>query len=256
MPKDTERKEGEIAFMSFKILTEFGLVSMIVRLTLAAAAGGIIGYGRSKRKQNAGLRTYMLTSIGAALTIMISLYEYQMLLGQWADVVEIVGMKFDGSRIAAAVISGIGFLAAGTILSADHQQTTGLTTAAGLFASVCMGICAGAGFYECVIISLIMLVLVLDVMAPLEIRYKRRIRNITIYVEFEDIDDIGLITDIIKKRNATVYDIEVERTVKEGDKLPSALFTLRLGKEHPSHSGMLSSIAELDCVNAILEIFA
>ena len=237
-------------------LREFNIISVIFRLVLAMAAGGVIGYGRSKRKQNAGLRTYMLTSIGAALTIMISIYEWQMLNGRWAYITEIVGLKFDAARIAANVISGIGFLAAGTILAADHQQTTGLTTAAGLFASVCMGICAGGGFYECVILAMIMLVLVLDVMAPWEIRYKRKIRNITLYVEFDDIDDISTITDVINNRGATVYDIEVERTIKRGSKLPSAIFTLRLGKEHPSHSGMLSSIAELDCVDAILELIS
>ena len=215
-------------------LREFNIISVIFRLVLAMAAGGVIGYGRSKRKQNAGLRTYMLTSIGAALTIMISIYEWQMLNGRWAYITEIVGLKFDAARIAANVISGIGFLAAGTILAADHQQTTGLTTAAGLFASVCMGICAGGGFYECVILAMIMLVLVLDVMAPWEIRYK----------------------SVINNRGATVYDIEVERTIKRGSKLPSAIFTLRLGKDHPSHSGMLSSIAELDCVDAILELIS
>jgi len=101
-----------------------------------------------------------------------------------------------------------------------------------------------------------MLVLVLDVMAPWEIRYKRQIRNITLYVEFDDIDDISTITDVINNRGATVYDIEVERTIKRGSKLPSAIFTLRLGKDHPSHSGMLSSIAELDCVDAILELIS
>lgn len=242
--------------MSLKILNEFNLLSVSLRLLLAVAAGSVLGYGRSKKKQNAGLRTYTLTSIGAALTIMISIYEWEMLNGPWAQTAEIVGMKFDASRIAANVISGIGFLAAGTILAADHQQTTGLTTAAGLFASVCMGVCAGCGFYDCVIIALIMLILVLDVMAPWEIRYKRKIRSITIYVEFNDIDDIGQITDVIQSRDATVHDIEVERMKKKGDKLPAAMFTMKLGREYPSHSGMLSSIAELDCVNSILEIFA
>ena len=61
-------------------LREFNIISVSLRLLLAMAAGGVVGYGRSKRKQNAGLRTYMLTSIGAALTIMISIYEWQMRL--------------------------------------------------------------------------------------------------------------------------------------------------------------------------------
>ena len=242
--------------MAFTYLHEFNIVSVTVRLLLAMACGGVLGYGRSKKHQNAGLRTYMLTCIGAALTIMISIYLWEMICGPWADIVEKVGMKYDASRIGANVIGGIGFLAAGTILASEHQQTTGLTTAAGLFASVCMGLCAGGGFYSCVIIALILLVLVLDVMSYWEIYFKRKIRNITIYVEFENIDDIGQITETIEKYDAKIYDIDVERSVKNGNQLPSAMFLLRLGKEHPSHSGMLSSIAELSCVNAILEIFA
>ena len=129
---------------AFTFLHEFNLVSILVRLLLAMACGGVIGYGRSRKKQNAGLRTYMLTAIGACMSVLLTLYEYEMMTGQWAPIVAEVGMKFDASRYSAQVISGIGFLAAGTILSSGHQQVTGLTTAAGLFTSVCMGMAAGA----------------------------------------------------------------------------------------------------------------
>ena len=136
----------------FAYLKEFNFLSVLVRLILAIACGAVVGIGRSKKKQNAGLRTYVLTAIGAAMSMLLACYEYEMMTGQWAPFVEIVGMKFDASRYSAQVVSGIGFLAAGTILSSGHQQVTGLTTAAGLFCSACMGFACGAGMYDCVLL--------------------------------------------------------------------------------------------------------
>lgn len=237
-------------------LREFHFGSMVFRLFLAMIAGSVIGIGRARKRRNAGFRTYMLTCIGAALAMMISHYEYAMMVGPWADIVAEVGLKFDASRFAASVISGIGFLAAGTILSADHQQVSGLTTAAGLFASVCMGLACGAGFYEIVIPSILILILVLDVMYPLEVRYKRRVRNINLFVEFENIKDLNVITEAIKEKKAQVYEIDVERMVRENKKYPSAIMILRLPRENPSHSEMLSSIAKLDCVRSVQELIS
>ena len=237
-------------------LSHFNLVTIFVRLALAMACGGVVGLGRSRRNQNAGLRTYMLTAVGASLTILLTCYEYEMMTGQWADIVAVVGMKFDASRYAAQVVSGIGFLAAGTILSSGHQQIAGLTTAAGLFTSVCMGLAAGAGMYSCVIIVLAILLIALEVMHPLEIAFKRRLRNMTVYVEFASIDNLKDIKNTIKKERATIYDIDVERTKREGSKYPAAVIVLQMARDNASHSGMLSSIAELPSVHTIQELLA
>ncbi len=238
-------------------LREFSFMSVLFRLLLATASSGLIGYGRTKRSKTAGFRTYMLTGIGASMSIMIALYEYEMMTnGAWADTVAEVGLKFDASRFSAAVIGGIGFLAAGSIISTSHHQVKGLTTATGLFASVCMGIACGAGFYECVILSCILIVITLNIMQPLELRYKRRHRNITLFVEFNDINDMEEITGLIRNKNAEIQEIEIERTAAEGDEYPSAIFNLRLCRENPSHSDMMSSIAELECVYGIEELIS
>ena len=139
-------------------LREFNAVSVAVRLLLAVLAGGAVGYGRARKQRNAGLRTYMLVSIGAALTLMISVYEHEMLSGQWAWLYQVADVKFDGTRYAAQVISGIGFLAAGTIIGTEHQQVSGLTSAIGLICAGALGIVAGAGFYECVLIGLALII--------------------------------------------------------------------------------------------------
>ena len=238
------------------MLKEFTFVSVVFRLFLAGIGGGIIGYGRTKKEKTAGLRTHMLTGIGAALSALLAMYEYEMMLGMWAPQVAAVGLKFDGSRFSASVISGIGFLASGSIIASSHQQVKGLTTATGLFASVCMGIAAGAGFYECVFAALFLILLVLEVMTPLERRYKRRTRNITLFVEFSSAEDLETISGVIRRKNAEIQDIDVERLYPDKDLNPAAVFSLRLSREASSHSEMLSSIAELSCVNNIEELIA
>ena len=229
-------------------------LSVILRLTAAVCAGGLLGYSRTKKSHTAGLRTYSLTALGAAMSVLIAIYEYEMMKGAWAPAVAEVGMKFDASRFASSVIGGIGFLAAGSIVALPHQQVEGLTTATGLFASVCMGIAAGAGFFSCVIVSMILIFLALEVMQPLERRFQRRIRNITFSVEFDSIESIAEITEAVKQRAAEVQEIEIEREKQEGELHPSAIFSLRMSKDNFSHSGMLSAIAELPCVYSIEEL--
>ena len=238
-------------------LSQFNFASVTLRLLLAVIAGGVIGYGRSQKRRAAGMRTYTLICIGAALSILISLYEYEMLQGPWHETVLRVGEKFDVSRLAAQTLSGIGFLGAGIIFKVAHQQVSGLTTATGLFATVALGIAAGAGFFECVIIAVILIHLVLNVMSPLEVRFKRLTRNITLYVEFQDVDNIADITREIEAQDAQVFDIDVERTEtdREGNP-PSAVFIIKLSRANHSHSGMLSSVAEMPCVRSVEELIS
>lgn len=234
----------------------FNFISVFFRLVLATLSAGFIGYGRTKRQKTAGFRTFMLTGLGACLSVLIAMYQYEMMKGAWAPVVSEVGMKFDASRYAAAVIGGIGFLASGSIIGASHQQVSGLTTATGLFASVCMGIAAGVGFYEVVILAMILIFIALNLMQPLEGRYKRLARNMTVYAEFESMDDVDDITSVIKAKNANIYEIDFERTVRTDDQYPSAIFSIKLSRENTSHSDMLSSIAELPFVISIEELIS
>ena len=236
----------------FDPLRQFSFGSLVLRLLLALVSGGVIGYGRSRKNCAAGLRTYMLISLGAALAITVTLYEYQMLHSVWADTVAAVGDKFDATRLASQAVTGIGFLGAGTILKVAHQQVKGLTTATGLFATVCMSLAAGAGFYECVITVLLLIVLVLNTMAPLEILFKRRLRNITLNVQMESVEDISTISEAIEAQNAVIYEIDVEKVKSPA----SAIFILQMSRSNSSHSGMLSSVAELGCVRSVQELIS
>lgn len=241
---------------SMALLDEFNFVSLCIRLLLAMAAGGIVGYGRTKKKRSAGLRTYMLVSIGSAMSILIAKYDYAMFNGHWASIVAEVGMKFDASRMASGAVSGVGFLAAGAILKGHHQQVSGLTTAIGLFASMCMGLAAGAGFYEAVILSMVIVIFTMEMLGPVEILFKRKTRNQVLYIQFYHMEDINEITRVINEKDAKIYDINVETTKRKGDQYPSAVFSMQLGKGKASHSEMLATIAEMPCVFSVEELIA
>ena len=140
-------------------LRELNMVSVLVRLLLAMLMGGLVGVERGRKRRAAGFRTYMLVCIGAALTMLLGQYQSHMLATQWADTAKQVGMNADMTRFGAQVINGIGFLGAGTIVLTGRREVKGLTTAAALWACACMGLAIGAGFYECVLLGLILIFL-------------------------------------------------------------------------------------------------
>lgn len=119
----------------------------ILRITLATILGAIIGYERHSRSKEAGVRTHAIVALGSAMLMLLSKYGF-------SDVAH-----FDGARIAAQVVSGIGFLGAG-IIFVRHDTIQGLTTAAGIWTTSGIGLCIGAGFYEIGIVASIIIIIV------------------------------------------------------------------------------------------------
>ncbi|TAA21287.1 MULTISPECIES: MgtC/SapB family protein [Pseudoxanthomonas] len=141
-----------------------------LRLLLAALLGGIIGADRGRLEWAAGLRTHMLVCVGAALAIIVSAFGFSEALTQ-------PHVVLDPSRIAAQVISGVGFLGAGTILFLQREQVIrGLTTAAGLWAVASIGLAVGSGLYAAAVLATALLWIILALLKPLERRYLRRRR--------------------------------------------------------------------------------
>ena len=118
-------------------LRRFNMVSVICRLLLALLCGTAIGFERSYKNRPAGFRTHILVCIAAATASMLGLYLYLNL-----------NLPTDMSRIGAGVVSGLGFIGAGTIIVTRNRTIKGLTTAAGLWTSGVIGLSIGAGFYE------------------------------------------------------------------------------------------------------------
>lgn len=139
-----------------------------LRLLLAAAMGGVIGFDRERHTWAAGLRTHMLVCLGAALTMIVSAFAFGDVLGRPNTVL-------DPSRIAAQVISGIGFLGAGTIMFMHRENVIrGLTTAAGLWTVAAIGLAVGGGMYLAAGIATAVAWVILAVLKPLERRFAVR----------------------------------------------------------------------------------
>ena len=234
-------------------LREFHIYSVALRLLLAMFCGGFIGFERARKRRAAGFRTYLLVCLGAALTMLLGQYEYQLLSGPWAEIAAGVGTRVDVARFGAQVINGIGFLGAGTIIVTGRQEVKGLTTAAGLWASACMGLAIGAGFYECVVLGLALIFLSIRVLPVIESAIVENARNMNIYVEFRSLDDVGAIINRIKLLGIQIFEVDIDRGSENRFRHPSAVFTIRLQKQQP-HTMVLTAISELETVFAIEEI--
>ena len=226
-------------------LRQLNFASLLFRLALAMFFGGMIGMERERKRRPAGFLTYMLAGI-------VSQYNFIMLSTTFLETAKEVGRTTDVSRIGAKVIGGIGFLGAGTVIVTGRQEVKGLTTAAGLWASACMGLAIGAGFYECVVLAFLLIFLCIRLLPPLENLMVERARNMNLYVEFSSLDDVGAIIGRIKSQGAQIYEVDIERGTEESHLRPSAVFTIRL--DHAvHHAQVMAAISELENVTTIDE---
>ena len=177
----------------------FGALSF--RMTLAILFAGILGIEREQKRHPAGFRTYILVCVGATTAMLIGQYEAFMMAGMWKTATEFVGVRLDASRIGAQVINGIGFLGAGTIIVTETNESQGMTTAAGLWATACLGLTIGAGFYECTLIGFILIIACLKLLEPIKKLVVDKGRNVGIYCELAHIYDVGEVIDFMKKRD-------------------------------------------------------
>lgn len=171
-------------------------LAVVLRLVLACVFGGVLGIERTLKGRAAGFRTYMLVCMGATVVMMT---------GQF--VMQNIGDS-DPTRLGAQVISGIGFLGAGTIMVTGQHKIKGLTTAAGLWSAACMGIALGAGFYLGAIVMCVMVLIVMSLFDRVQTRYISRSKSIRLYVVFENFQNLVAFLDFLKEQNILVSDFE------------------------------------------------
>jgi putative Mg2+ transporter-C (MgtC) family protein len=141
-------------------------LDMVGRLLAAALLGSVIGFERERLVWAAGMRTHMLVCVGSCLLMIVSAFGFSDILGR-------PNVTLDPSRVAAQVVSGIGFLGAGTILLRG-EVVKGLTTAASLWAVAAIGLAAGGGLYVPAIATTVIVLAILAGMKPIEERYRAR----------------------------------------------------------------------------------
>lgn len=146
-------------------------MEFIFRVFVAALLGGMIGFEREYRAKEAGLRTHFLVAMGSALFMIVSQYGFDAVLG--------TSITLDPSRVAAQVVSGIGFIGAGTIIFQKHV-IKGLTTAAGLWVTSAIGLACGSGLYLLSVASTLLVLLCLETIFFILMRIGSRTISVTI----------------------------------------------------------------------------
>ena len=178
-------------------LRDVNLLSITIRLALAIVIAGTIGLERGKQGRAAGMRTHILVCLGATLASMLGFY-----------VTKVLSIGSDPLRVAAQVISGIGFLGVGTILIKGRFQITGLTTSAGLWAVGAIGLALGAGFYEGAIITFALAMITITLIGKLEGKLNKKYSRFGIYIEIDSDKNVRKVIDFLTS-HLTVSDIQV-----------------------------------------------
>lgn len=224
-------------------LREINTVSIVVRLTLATICAGILGAERGRKKRPAGFRTHILVCIGATMIMITSQYMN--------DVLHLEG---DASRMGAQVISGIGFLGAGTIIVVGRNQVKGLTTAAGLWACACMGLAIGIGFYEGAIISCIFLFGVVTGLHKLDLYSRTHSRVLDVYAELRDIAGVTNFINTVKADGTKISNIEVKKSNELDRHVIGLTMTLTLAEkcDHGEYLLKLHSIENICSVEEVM----
>ena len=172
--------------------------AVILRIIVSFFLGGLLGLERGRKQRPAGLRTYMLVCVGACLIMLTNEY-----------IVQVCGTG-DPARMGSQVVSGIGFLGAGTIMVTRHNQIKGLTTAAGLWAAAAVGLATGIGFHEAAITGALVIFLTLSVLSSLDGRMHRRTDHFEAYVELPDTTSLGMFMDALQPRGIIVEDVQLD----------------------------------------------
>ena len=179
---------------AIEYLKEFNSVTVLLRLFFAVILGGLVGLERSKSGRAAGLRTHILVCLGAAIASMTGLY------------INATYNTGDVARIAAQVISGIGFLGAGTILVKNKSTVTGLTTAACVWAVGAIGVAIGYGFYEAAIFGALLIFFITKTLNAVD----RKVRpNSKVYEIHIEILDATKVHETVKKIKELDVDVDV-----------------------------------------------
>ena len=172
----------------FDFLTEFNAVTVVIRVVLAALAGALVGLEREFHGRAAGMRTHMMVALGAALAAMIGLFT-----------VKELGFSSDPMRVGAQVISGVGFLGAGTILlRGGGSRITGLTTAAGLWTAASIGLAVGIGFYVGAFMTVFAAMLTFTLITSLEHFLNRKRQRMAIYLELDNVDAVAPMLEMLR----------------------------------------------------------
>jgi putative Mg2+ transporter-C (MgtC) family protein len=208
-------------------IREITLASITIRILASVLLGGIIGMERGMKNRPAGMRTYMLVSLGSCVVMLTNQYIYQ------------VFNTGDPARMSAQVISGIGFLGAGTIIVTGRNQIKGLTTAAGL--------------YEVAILSGVFVFLILTILHKFDDYVRRSSNVVELYVEMKANVPLGRFLRAVRAKSLDATNVQVQEHQSASDEFTSFVVSLK-GQRHTHHDDIVRIVEKIDVVTYVEEL--
>lgn len=214
---------------------------MLIKLLLSCVLGGLIGLERESVNRPAGFRTHMLVCVGATLVMMIN----AIMITAYGDAVNL-----DPGRFGAAVISGIGFLGAGTIIK-EGNSVKGLTTAASLWTVACIGIAIGAGYFAMSAITTLTVLIILEVFARMEKSILRKRRQLILRIVSENTPgQIGKIGDVTGFHKCLIQDIDLDH---QSDRTAVITIALKFPKGFDL-AGLIDDLSSLGGMHSVEQV--
>lgn len=219
--------------------TELNIGTILIRLVLAVLCAGVIGVERAKKRHAAGFRTYILVCLGAAIAMLTNQFIF-----------ETYGTG-DASRFGAQVISGIGFLGAGTILVTSRSQIKGLTTAAGLWASACIGLTIGVGFYTLALIGTLIIIVCLSLFPYIEKWLTKRANMIELHIELDERASLKELVNFVRKQGMRIILVENNTAYARSG---LSVYTISLDTSKLDNDNVIDILRSLEYVNYVEKI--
>lgn len=223
-------------------LQSYDEIAVAIRLVIATLFGSLIGWERITKRHNAGIKTFALVSLGSAVATVLNVYLASM-----------DGLSADVSRIPAGVVSGIGFLGAGTILLTGRNQVRGLTTAASLWVTATMGMVIGGGFLTTGTVCFILIMIANRFLLRISQRVEEHNRYLSVYIEVEKVKGVTRLRKFISESGYTLLSMTKtkEKTLQDSDVAIVIDFDLNGALEHQR---VLDILSNLDYINYVEEI--
>ncbi len=218
---------------SFSSLTWYAI---IIRILCAVCLGSIIGAERATKSHAAGLRTYILVSLGACVAMLVN----EFLMG-----------NADEARIGAGVITGIGFIGAGSIITTSRNQVRGLTTAAALWACACTGLAFGSGFYTLGLIATLLIIVVVMLMPKIEAKLQKNARMFEIHVELHSRPDLKKLLEFIRSNNISIKSISYDPAYANSGLSVYTLSLYSCGENYIRRDEVVELVMKQDYVNFV-----
>ena len=212
----------------------------IIRLLLATLLGAVIGIEREYHAKEAGVRTHLLVALGSCLFMILSVYGFDFMLDR-------DHVSFDPSRIASQVVTGIGFIGAGTIIL-QKQMVRGLTTAAGLWVTAAIGLACGNGMYIVAVVTTVIVLVSLGLINVYLPYFSQKERHITFLAE-----DYTVMTEILERlrqEKITVLNYEMHKSAEENDGKMLVTLEIRM-KRYDNVKGITSILKNFEKVELV-----